>query len=121
MSQSLEVLIYKILQYASQCIEADTEPSIDEMRKLSKGNKTMFVSAMKECESKNLLSGLYIPDYVNTKQSSVYGSHVSITIEGREFLEENSKMKKIAASISDNALSVIETAVQATIRAASGL
>ena len=121
MNQDLNTLIFKMLKYANDCMKAGIEPSIEEMRKFANGNDVMFMVAIMQCKDNELLSGLYIPSYIDASSATVFGRHTAITLKGHEFLEDNSSMKKVASKISQSALSVISVAVQSTIKNSMGL
>lgn len=120
MAQQLDVLTYKILRYANDCMSSGVEPSLEEMRTMAAGNAVMFAAAMSECRRKELLTGVYVPEYIDSGQPTVQGNHMAITLDGVEFMKENSRMKEVGGKITDLALSAISNAVQRTITASMG-
>lgn len=120
MSPDLHSVLYKVLKYADECLKADVEPSIDEARKLAGVGNIFFTQAMAEADRKQLLTGLYFPDNIDSREPRVFANHMAITLDGEEYLKDNSSMKKVASMMGSAVAAAIDSAVNATIKASLG-
>lgn len=120
MSPDLHTVIYKVLKYADECLKAGVEPSIDEARKLAGVGNVFFTQVMAESDRKQLLTGLYFPDNIDNREPRVFANHMTITLDGEEYLKENSSMKKVASMMGSAVKTAIDSAVTATVNASLG-
>lgn len=119
--QNIHTTLYKILAYASSCLNEGIEPDIEEMRKLANANERMFVTALQQAADHNFLDGVIIRNYLDSDTPHLLSRHISITLEGEEYLADNSKMKEVAAMLGNQFYPILVNAVSATIIKASGL
>lgn len=120
MSPDLHAVLYKVLKYADECLKSEVEPSIDEARKLAGVGNVFFTQAMAEADRKELLTGLYFPNNIDNREPRVFANHMAITLDGEEYLKDNSSMQKVASMLSSAASAAIDSAVSATIKASLG-
>ena len=120
MVPDMSTVLYKILKYADSCMKSDVEPDLEEARKLAGVNNTYFTQVMIEADRKGLISGLYIPERLDTREPCVIAQHMAITLDGAQYLEENSSMRKVASMLGDAARAAIDSAVSATMKASLG-
>ncbi len=87
-------VIYKILKYLDECQKKDIEPNFEIAKDLSKVNEGYFKSAVEEMNRKELI--VYKAFYAD---NIPYVESMKITLDGAEYLRENSAMKKVAEFI----------------------
>lgn len=80
-----------------------------------------FPKAVRECQEKKLLRGVVVRCYHDKPVPVVMGQNVAITLDGVNFLAENSAMRSVAQTIGDTARAAISQAVSRTVLASMGL
>lgn len=121
MTQELDTLMYKMLSYAKRCMEDGAYASIGEMEAFAKGNRVMFAEAVREFQEQKLLRGVVVRCYHDKPVPVVMGQNVAITLDGVNFLADNSAMRSVAQIIGDTARAAISQAVSRTVLASMGL
>ena len=116
----MQTILYKVLKYSDECLKAGVEADIDEARKLAGVNNIYFTQVMSEAYRKGLITGLFFPDNIDNSTPRVFANHMAITLDGTEFLQENSAMRKVSAMIGTVATTAIDSAVSATIKTSLG-
>lgn len=87
------VIMYKILAYLYACMKQGKKPDVD-LEQLAGVNQPYYFSIIKELSEHGYVKGFR---FLETKDYDlVIADNPRITMEGVEFLEENSKMHKAA-------------------------
>lgn len=100
---SMEVLMYKALKYLYRCMRKGEEPNSDVLS--NEGNLfggipySYWLAIWCEIVDMNLVNGVWLSDTM--KGTTVMFMSPRITFAGKEFLNENSAMRKVAKFISD--------------------
>ncbi|MCI8469354.1 MAG: hypothetical protein HFJ75_07725 [Eggerthellaceae bacterium] len=119
-SDDLPVIVYKILAYLYECMKHELPPSVSQAKELCEANDTMFAAAAKAATEKGYASGIECKRYI-TGGSEVVFKGASVTLDGVEYLQENSTMRK-AASVAGSAFRVaLDVAMQALMRATGAI
>lgn len=105
----MEVIMYKILSYMYECMKAGARPRMEDICytcQMFQIPKPYWEQIMKELITRGLLSGFLMRQ---TKDGLIIcmADNPAITYEGRQFLVENSGMKR-AASFLGNAFGYIK-------------
>lgn len=87
-------VVYKILKYLDECLKNGNEPNFEVAKDLSKVNDEYFRSAIEEMARKDLIK--HDVFYADDKP---YIESIKITLDGSEYLRENSAMKKVSRMI----------------------
>jgi hypothetical protein len=93
-SNDFFMVAYKILSYLRHCYETDDTPSPDVLNgAMVNISQLQFVRTLKKLNAAGYIEGLHI---VHTKDGDLIGgiNQLSITIEGLQYLSENSMMRK---------------------------
>lgn len=118
-SDDLPVIVYKLLAYIYECMKREAVPTEAQARELTQANDTMLYAAVEAALSKGLLSGVEIKRYFDGGARLVF-SDAMLTLDGAEYLLENSTMQKAANVAGAVWTATMEAAVQAVAKV-SGL
>lgn len=105
------VVVYKVLSYLYECIKKDVVPNVDKAREVSRVGDAYFGSVAAYLVSRGYVLGECLRD-MNGGVMSV--ESLSITLEGVEYLEENSRMRKARAFLGKAFEGALSAAVAAT-------
>lgn len=105
------VVVYKVLSYLYECIRGGVAPNVEKAREVAKVEEVYFDSVVGYLVSKGYAAGGCIRDMNGTVISI---SSLSVTLDGVEFLEENSKMRKVREFLGKAFEKVLAAAVAAT-------
>lgn len=94
----MEVIMYKILSYLYECMKAGKRPRMEDICcscEMFQIPKPYWEQIMRELASKGLISGFLMRETKDCLLISMT-DNPTITYEGRQFLVENSGMKRAA-------------------------
>lgn len=108
------VIAYKILAYAYKCLKEGIEPSWDKAMDVAGCNPVYFAAVVS-----SLVQSGYIADAAPFKDArgDVIGwrGDLTLTLEGAEFLETNSKMAKVRGFLGRAFEASLKAAIEATM------
>lgn len=105
------VVVYKLLSYLYACIRSDVAPDIDKAREVAKVGDAYFASVAAYLVAKGYAMGECVRDMNGT---AVSVESLAVTLEGVEYLEENSRMRKVRAFLGKAFEKALSAAVAAT-------
>lgn len=89
----MHVVMYKILSYLYTCLKEDEKPKKERYSYIALNiNPNYWSTIMAELAHRRLIKGVKVT--TSEKGDDIYVSNVRITMEGVEFLMENSMMAK---------------------------
>lgn len=112
----MEVIMYKILSYLYECMKAGARPRMEDICcscQMFQIPKSYWEQIMRELVSRGLISGLLMRETKDCLLISMT-DNPTITYEGRQFLVENSGMKR-AAEFAGNAFAVLLNGIIAAL------
>jgi hypothetical protein len=95
-SDDFAAVAYRILRYLDACQKAGASPDEAQLAvEVSQVNHAYYASVMRSLVDKGFVSGVRVDDYINGT-TAVLLDVPRITIDGAEYLAENSRMRKAA-------------------------
>ena len=94
------VVVYKVLAYLYDCLKSDKEPDENAIRSIAGVSDNYFTTIVEDMVSHDLAKGL-APYRFEGGISGVTFGNPRITMEGVQYLQENSMMKKVAKFLKD--------------------
>lgn len=115
-NNDMEVIMYKILSYLYECMKAGKRPRMEDMCcscQMFQIPISYWGAIMEELISRGLIIGF---ERIPTKDTIIVqmGENPGISYEGRQFLVENSGMKR-AASFLGNTFSILLDGIVAAL------
>lgn len=114
-SNDLPVIVYKILAYIYESMKAGVEPTAQEARRLCACNDMMFESAIAEIAEAGYARGIRAEFYYSGPEVSF--ERARLTLDGSDYLLNNSTMAKAKAAAGGLFQSVLSQTVQAAFTA----
>lgn len=110
LKDDFSVVAYKILKYCNECLKNDTLPVVETAREISKVNDTYFRAVIDDLADKSLIKQSIL--YADNKP---YYESIRLTMEGAEYLNENSKMRHIAEYLGNSFASLLKKTIDVAL------
>lgn len=110
LKDDFSVVAYKILKYCNECLKSGVEPQVDTAKEISKVNDTYFRAVVDDLADKGLIKRSIL--YADNKP---YFESIRLTMEGAEYLNENSKMRKIDEYLGSSFVSLLKKTIEVTL------
>lgn len=100
-SDDFAAVAYRILRYLDACQKAGATPDERQLAAdISQVKPSYYASVMRSLVDKGYVSGVKVVDYINGT-TAVNLDMPRLTIDGAEYLAENSRMRKAAKACGD--------------------
>lgn len=106
LKDDFSVVAYKILKYCNECLKNGTTPVVETAREISKVNETYFRAVIDDLADKGLIKQSIL--YADNKP---YYESIRLTMEGAEYLNENSKMRHIAEYLGNSFIALLKKTI----------
>ena len=106
LKDDFSVVAYKILKYCNECLKCGVVPQIDTAKEISKVNDTYFRAVVDDLADKRLIKRSIL--YADNEP---YFESIRLTMEGAEYLNENSKMRHIAEYLGNSFIALLKKTI----------
>lgn len=109
-----EVIAFKVLSYAYACIKAGVVPSWAKAEEVAGCNPVYFAAIIGSLSDSGYIRTVKVFSDMNGEPLD-FSDELTITIQGTDYLRENSRMQKVAKFLGKAFEKALEIAVSATM------